>query len=82
MKLREAYCDTELDRLERETKKAIERIMTNPGVQSPEYIPRFNSIMDHYRLTYAALIALKPNPYDNPIIPPLHILQDNGTPST
>ena len=65
MELREAYCNTEIDLLERETKKAIERIMITPGVQSPEYIPKFNAIMDNYRLRYAALQALKPTPYDN-----------------
>lgn len=64
MKLREAYVNIELEILERETKKAIDRIMIDPGVQSPEYEPKYLAIMDNYRLRWQALQSLKPLPYD------------------
>jgi len=64
MKLREAYVNTELEILERETKKAIDRIMITLGVQSPEYEPRYLAIMDNYRLRWHAIQSLKNPTYD------------------
>lgn len=59
MKLREAYIETESERLERETREAIAKIMINPWVQSPEYEPKYLTIMDNYRLRWLNLQELK-----------------------
>jgi hypothetical protein len=64
MKLREIYVESELQILERETKEAIDRIMMNPGVKSPEYEPKYLAIMDNYRLRWQVLQSLKPSLYD------------------
>lgn len=58
MLLREAYIETESMALERQTKEAIDRIMVNPGITSPDYEDKFNTIMDNYRLRWQAIQSL------------------------
>lgn len=59
MQLREAFVQTESEILERRTKKAIDRIMIDPGVQSPDYEEKYESIMQSYRLRAEELRLLK-----------------------
>lgn len=56
--------ESEIDRLETSTKEAVDRIMINPGVASPEYEAKYNSIMDNYRLRWQSIQSLKKSPYD------------------
>lgn len=64
MILREKYIESETDRLERTTREAIDRIMLNPGVASPEYEAKYNAIMDNYRLRWNDIQSLKKTTYD------------------
>lgn len=64
MLLREAYIESESDRLERTTREAIDRIMINPGVASPEYEAKYNAIMDNYRIRWQMIQELKTPTYD------------------
>lgn len=59
MRLREAFIDTESAILERSTKKAIDRIMIDPGIQSPDYEGKYKAIMQSYRLRAEELRLLK-----------------------
>lgn len=58
------YVDSRLDILERETKAAIDRIMINPGVQSPDYEAKYLAIMDNYNLRWQAIQNMKPSHYE------------------
>ena len=59
MKLREAYIETETERIECQTKEAIRKLQIIPGVESPEYESKYEAIMDNYRLRLAAIESLK-----------------------
>lgn len=59
MQLREAFVDTESSILERITKKAIDRIMIDLGIQSPDYEKKYEGIMQSYRLRAEELRLLK-----------------------
>lgn len=59
MRLREVYVDTESAILERNTKKAIDRIMIDPGVQRPDYEEKYEAIMQSYRLRAEEVRLLK-----------------------
>ena len=58
MMLRQVYIDTEKNRIEKDTKARIDKLMINPGQESPEYEERYESIMQDYRLRMQALLPL------------------------
>lgn len=59
MLLRQVYIETERDLLEKRTAEAIRKIQISPGIQSPEYQDKYESIMQNYRLRVEILTNLK-----------------------
>lgn len=56
--LRQAYIETERDRMERETKHRIERLQIKLRVDHPDYEENYEAIIQDYELRVQALMSL------------------------
>ena len=58
MELLKAFQESEIDRVEKETKRKIERLQIKLWVQHPEYEERYNSIMQDYELEVQRILNI------------------------
>jgi len=56
--LRHVYIETEMDRIEKETKYRIERLQIKLRVDHPEYEEKYESIIQDYELRVQSLMSL------------------------